>query len=155
MKKLTLIRHAKSDWTSDAERDVDRPLNRRGNKTAPRMAKRIVERGSTPEYLLSSPARRALETTRLPAKGLDLPEAVVSYDRSIYDASLTTLIEVVRNLPDVDQIALIGRWLYPPAPEWLPTCAVLELTLELTDWSALTPGCARLRYYDYPKKEGV
>lgn len=161
MKKLTLIRHAKSDWGSGAASDFERPLNRRGNKAAPLMAGRILERGSAPDLLVSSPAQRAVETVELLAQGLELAQEQVVLRREIYEASLATLIEIVRHLPEPDHIALIGHnpglselglWLCPQAPEWLPTCAVLELELAADDWAAVSPGCASLAYYDYPKK---
>ena len=161
MKKLTLIRHAKSDWGSGAASDFDRPLNRRGNKAVPAMAGRILERGSRPDLLVSSPAQRAVETAVLLAHELDLPQAQIVYQRDIYEASPATLAEIVRQLPDIEHIAMIGHnpglsemglWLCAQAPEWLPTCAVLELELAVADWSSVSPGCATLLYYDYPKK---
>ncbi|WP_268812262.1 SixA phosphatase family protein [Arcobacter defluvii] len=39
MKKLVLIRHAKSDWSNPFLEDFDRALNKRGLKDAPFMAK--------------------------------------------------------------------------------------------------------------------
>ncbi|WP_224746943.1 SixA phosphatase family protein [Pelovirga terrestris] len=161
MKKLTLIRHAKSDWSSGAASDFERPLNRRGNKAVPLMAGRILERGSVPDLLVSSPAQRAVETTVLLAHELDLPQEQLIYRRDIYEATPATLVDVVRQLPDVEHIALIGhnpglselgRWLCAQAPEWLPTCAVLELELAVADWSTVAPGGADLLCYDYPKK---
>jgi len=161
MKKLTLIRHAKSDWGSGAASDFERPLNRRGNKAAPLMAGRILERGSVPDLLVSSPAQRAVETVALLAHELDLPQEQIIYQRSIYEASLETLIATVRQLPDEEHVALIGHnpglselglWLCPQAPEWLPTCAVLEFEITADDWAAVAPGCATLVCYDYPKK---
>ncbi|MFO7812914.1 MAG: histidine phosphatase family protein [Pelovirga sp.] len=161
MKKLTLIRHAKSDWSSGAASDFDRPLNPRGNKAAPLMAERILMRGSIPDLLVSSPARRAFETVELLAHELDASQEQIVFHRDIYEASLTMLVETVRQLPAQEHIALIGHnpglselglWLCPQAPEWLPTCAVLELNLAVVDWSAVSPNCATLLYYDYPKK---
>ncbi|MFO7812729.1 MAG: histidine phosphatase family protein [Pelovirga sp.] len=161
MKNLSLIRHAKSDWSSGAASDFDRPLNHRGNKAAPMMAERILKRGSIPDLLVSSPARRAFETVELLAHELDAPQEQIVFHRDIYDASLSMLVETVRQLPALEHIALIGHnpglselglWLCPQAPEWLPTCAVLELELAVNDWSAVSPGCATLLYYDYPKK---
>lgn len=163
MKKLTLIRHAKSDWSSGATNDFERPLNRRGNQAAPLMAGRILERDSRPDLLVSSPAQRAVETATLLAQGLELEQEQIKiiFHRDIYEASLATLIEVVRHFPDPEHIALIGHnpglselglWLCPQAPEWLPTCAVLELELAVDDWAAVAPDCATLVCYDYPKK---
>ena len=34
MKKLTLLRHAKSSWDDPVERDFDRPLNKKGKRAA-------------------------------------------------------------------------------------------------------------------------
>lgn len=161
MKKLTLIRHAKSDWSSAAASDFDRPLNRRGNKAAPVMAARIRERDRIPDLLVSSPAQRAFETAELLAHELDLPLDQIVFRRDIYEASLATLIEIVRQLPAPEHIALIGHnpglselglWLCPRAPAWLPTCAVLELELAAADWSGVEADCATLACYDYPQK---
>jgi len=161
MKKLTLIRHAKSDWSSGAASDFDRPLNRRGNKAAPVMAARLRERDQIPDLLVSSPAQRAVETAELLAHELDLAPEKILYQRDIYEAFLETLITIVRQLPDTEHIALIGhnpglsllgQWLWPQAPEWLPTCAVLELELAVDDWPEIVTACATLLYYDYPKK---
>jgi phosphohistidine phosphatase len=62
MKKLIIVRHAKSSWDNPDLDDFDRPLNKRGLKDAPRMGKRLKEKHITPDILLSSPAERALAT---------------------------------------------------------------------------------------------
>ena len=63
-KRLILLRHAKSAWdVPDA--DHGRPLNPRGRKDAPRVARALVEKGWRPDLVLSSDARRALETWEL------------------------------------------------------------------------------------------
>ena len=161
MKTLTLIRHAKSDWTSAALSDFDRPLNARGNKAAPVMGLRMLERRSIPDLLVSSPARRAQQTAGLLAEALGLDAQDVLYHRDIYDARLATLISLVRDLPDCGHLALIGHnpglsdlanWLCSDTPEWLPTGAVVELELPVERWHNLAQGIARLRCYDYPKK---
>jgi phosphohistidine phosphatase len=38
MKRLILMRHAKSSWDDDDQSDHDRPLSPRGARDAPRMA---------------------------------------------------------------------------------------------------------------------
>ena len=37
MKKLYLVRHAKSSWENNNLKDIERPLNKRGEKDAPLM----------------------------------------------------------------------------------------------------------------------
>jgi phosphohistidine phosphatase len=41
MKRLTLVRHAKSDWSLPGQQDWDRVLNKRGQRDAPEMARRL------------------------------------------------------------------------------------------------------------------
>ena len=56
MKKLTLIRHGKSDWHSAADSDFERPLNGRGKKAAVTMGERLADDDTSPDLLVSSPA---------------------------------------------------------------------------------------------------
>lgn len=63
--RLILLRHAKSDWGSEARTDHERPLNERGESEAPTVAERLVERGWVPERALSSDATRTRQTWAL------------------------------------------------------------------------------------------
>lgn len=160
MKHLTLIRHAKSDWHSAARSDFERPLNQRGQKAAPLMGRRLATRGGAADLLLVSPAERARRTAELIAAELDEPPPI-DYVEAIYDADLSTLIELLHNLDDdLHEVILVGhnpgvtelgRWLCSQAPHHLPTCALLEFELPLMSWSDLSAGCAELRLYDFPK----
>ena len=60
MKKLFLIRHAKSSWDDTAVPDKDRPLNARGKRDAATMGERLAKRDVKPDLIMSSPAKRAL-----------------------------------------------------------------------------------------------
>ena len=62
MKKLFLIRHAKSSWENPDLSDFERPLNNRGIQNAPVMAKRFIKKWNAPQILLCSPATRAKQT---------------------------------------------------------------------------------------------
>ena len=62
MKKLIVMRHAKSDWSDSSLKDSERPLNRRGIKDAPRMGKALVKAGFRPDLILLSPAERTNQT---------------------------------------------------------------------------------------------
>lgn len=162
MKKLTLIRHAKSDWHTAAATDFERPLNGRGEKAAPLMGQRLAARGCSPDRLLSSPAERARQTAKKIAEEIDYPQGRIDYREEIYEASLKTLVGIMHNLDahDTDVILIghnpgfseLGEWLTPEAPDWLPTCGVLELELPVERWSQAEEGCAALLRYDWPKK---
>ena len=70
MKILTLIRHAKSSWKDESLLDLDRPLNKRGRRDAPMMGKRLAERESCADLMISSPAARALATAEAIAEAI-------------------------------------------------------------------------------------
>lgn len=162
MKRLTLIRHGKSDWHRPVDSDFDRPLNERGKQAAITMGERLAAVDKSPELLLSSPAQRARATARLIARELDYPEQQIVFAAEIYDAALETLIELLCNLDDqVDQALMVGhnpgfselgQWLSRSAPDWLPTCGQLELELPIARWADAEENCARLLAYDYPKR---
>lgn len=63
-RRLILMRHAKSSWTSDAPSDLERPLNKRGKRDAPRVAQELVALGWIPGAVVTSPARRTRATWR-------------------------------------------------------------------------------------------
>jgi len=162
MKYLTLIRHAKSDWSKGSLPDFDRPLNSRGKKAAPLMGRRLAERGTIPELLISSPAKRARKTASLIARELGIPKHEIVYQPEIYAAEEETLVKLIGNLEeDYEHVALVGHnpgistlaeWLCPDSPGWMPTCAVLTLDLDCGSWTEVSRDCGRIRYYDYPKK---
>jgi len=83
---LTLIRHAKSSWDSDAPSDFERPLNRRGRRDAPRMGAELERLGIRFEHVFCSSAVRARETLA----GLEQLELEKPSLRSSLPASLDT-----------------------------------------------------------------
>lgn len=101
MKRLLILRHAKSDWGTGG-RDFDRPLNARGQAAATAMG--VVVRDHAPDLVLCSPARRTRET--LERLELTCP---VRFDPRIYDASVEGLLEVVGEVGDEETVLLIGH----------------------------------------------
>lgn len=161
MKFLTLIRHAKSDWSDATLNDFDRPLNARGKKAAPLMGQRIANNGVTPDLVLSSPAKRARKTAQLIVREINIKKDTIVYDQDIFEARKKNLADIISRAPDVKHIALVGhnpglsdlaQWLCPKAPDWLPTCAVLTLELDIKNWKKIAADCAAILRYDYPKK---
>jgi phosphohistidine phosphatase len=71
MKRLFLVRHAKSSWDDPALLDRDRPLDGRGERDSVKMGKRLAERDARIDLILSSPAKRALATAEVFARMLE------------------------------------------------------------------------------------
>lgn len=88
MKRLTLIRHAKSSWSNQAIADFDRPLSERGLRDAPKMGAHFKTITLPPvERMISSPALRARTTADLIAQELGLAAERLTLEPRIYEAS--------------------------------------------------------------------
>lgn len=107
MKRLYLLRHAKSSWNQPHLTDFDRPLNPRGYKDAQAMADYIEEQGYQPEVILCSSAKRTRETLR-PILALLETQPEVIYLDSIYEADWTALRDAVE-CRNEDSVMLIGH----------------------------------------------
>jgi phosphohistidine phosphatase len=161
MKRLYLLRHAKSSWDDDSLADFDRPLNDRGLKAAPFMGKLMADRGVRPGLIISSPAKRAMQTALLAkeASGFDIP---VKYDESVYEASPQALRTVVSQIPDeIESALLVG---HNPGMEGIiryltgdlqpmPTAALASIKLSIDKWEAVDEQVGMLEFVIRPKEE--
>jgi len=109
LKRLTLLRHAKSDWDDPVPRDFDRPLNRRGEKAAHLMGDHAARKGLRFGLLVASPAVRVVQTLETFFTGYG-EKLEPHWDRRIYLASASTLMDVMRDLPDsADSVLMAGH----------------------------------------------
>ena len=109
MKKLLLLRHAKSSWEDVSLRDFDRPLNERGQRAAPLVGKFMREKKIRPDLVICSPAKRTRETIALVLKAAGT-EPLLRYDERIYEASVGQLVEVVSQIEDdKTEVMLVGH----------------------------------------------
>jgi len=137
MKKLILVRHAKSDW-SRGLLDFDRPLNERGREEAPLIAIKMKEKGIVPDRIICSPANRALTTAGLMAEQYGIPFHAVETVPSFYEGtpqelafaveqtaqSVGTLLLVAHN-PGISVLAS----LFAHREICMPTCCAVVLRM--------------------------
>ena len=155
IKKLYLLRHAKSSWKDFSIRDFDRPLNKRGKHDAPLMAARMKERGLHPDIIFSSPARRAKVTGKHFAAALDTKLLLVD---SIYESSVNRLKEIAKEaFREYDSVMIVG---HNPAMtvfsntlsdhyiDNLPTTGIIGFAFDAEDKELEK---AELLFFDYPK----
>lgn len=160
MKRLTLVRHAKSSWKNAALADIDRPLSGRGKRDAPRMGVFLAEQGLRPDIILSSPARRARKTARLLARQLSDIEKSFLSDPALYEAGADMLLQRVRAFDETWQhILLVGHnpgltdfanLLTAAGIENIPTCGVLVADLDIDSWRVAGAGCGSVFRYVIP-----
>jgi phosphohistidine phosphatase len=77
MKRLILVRHAKTEPVTDADSDFTRQLKKRGHKDARMIADHLIGKTMVPEVIISSPAHRALQTARIMAGSFNIPESEI------------------------------------------------------------------------------
>lgn len=165
MKKLLIIRHAKSDWDNPRMPDFDRPLNQRGERNAPEMAERLLKKNLIPDLMISSPARRAITTAAIFGEVLGFKKKDILQEEAIYEASAQSLLRTINKFDNQHQfIAMFGH--NPGLTDLalnlcecdiynLPTCGVIMFEFPFDDWKMVSNGTAVLKFYDYPKKEVV
>jgi phosphohistidine phosphatase len=108
VKRLFLLRHAKSAWDDPALRDRDRPLAPRGRKAAKRLARWAKTHEVSPQLVVCSSAVRARQTVQRMLPSLGDPEVWVEV--TLYAAGAETLLARVHALPEeVDEVMLVGH----------------------------------------------
>ncbi len=169
MKTLTLLRHAKSGWDDPVARDFDRPLNKRGRRAARTIGQEMRAQGLEFDQVIASPAARVIETLADVAEGYGSPMQT-NFDERVYLASVTTLLDVVREAADsADRLLLVG---HNPGLESLallltdgdegnglrdelavkyPTGTVAEIAFAVDSWSDVGPGTGRLKRFIRPR----
>jgi phosphohistidine phosphatase len=158
MKTLYLLRHAKSSWNDSSLRDFDRPLNDRGREDAEQIGKRLASEELIDPLLICSPALRTRETAEIVLQSSNL-SAEERFDERIYEAYLRDLTQVISDLPDDKQVAiLIGH--NPGFEELLafltgearrmPTCALAKIKFDIESWQNIKPGSGSLESFTTP-----
>ncbi len=154
MKRLIVMRHAKSAWDTDAPSDHARPLNSRGRRDAPKVGAALRERGWVPELVLSSDSQRTRETWAGLASELGDGARVV-FSPALYHAGTGALQALLEQVPEEVEIVLaLGHnpgWEVVVA--WLSgqhltmkTASSALLVSSASSWQAVvrTPGGMRL-----------
>ena len=158
MKRLVLMRHAKSDWSFNLE-DHARPLNARGQSAAKAMGDWLRAQGYLPDQVLCSDATRTRET--LSRLGLEVP---VQFSRDLYLADPKTMFEALRNATG-ETVMLIGHnpgicaMAHEVLADWpshdrfddCPTGATLIADFDIKDWETLEPGTGRALDFVVPQ----
>jgi phosphohistidine phosphatase len=120
-RRLIIMRHAKSDWNTDAPDDHSRPLNDRGCRDAPRIAAELVKRDWQPQLVISSDARRTTETWELMSNVFET-DTQIEFQSDLYHAGLREIATFVRMVPDTfSTIMVLGH-----NPGWQQSVEILS-----------------------------
>ena len=162
IRRLIVMRHAKSDWHTGAQTDHDRPLNHRGRSDAPRVARHLAELGWTPQHILSSDAQRTRETClgmlQVWEDGIE-----TEFLPGLYHAGARELQEELVRVPDeVEVLLVVGHnpgWqgvVYHLTEQSIPmkTATAALLTTECDGWGEVFRKGWSLENVIYPRELG-
>jgi phosphohistidine phosphatase len=108
VKRLLLLRHAKSSWDDPGLPDHDRPLAPRGHRAAERMAEHLGSNVPHVDLVLSSSALRTMQTLERMTEAFGGAEIAV--EDELYGATDDELLERLRRVVEADEtVALIGH----------------------------------------------
>jgi phosphohistidine phosphatase len=154
------MRHAKSNHAALMQSDFERELNDRGQVDALNMGARLKKRGLEIDQIISSTARRALQTTIAVAKPLEYSSEQISWVDSLYHAPESRINDTILSIENVIHTALIVCH-NPGATIWaneqtgfitenMPTSAMIAFEFEGA-WSDYLQSKKNFLFYDFPK----
>lgn len=168
LKKLYLLRHAKSDQNADVASDKERPINPRGKKDCITIGNYLKANSIRPDLVLCSDAVRTTQTANniFKTAGFDVP---IVFLKELYlatpgeilkeiakiDNSISSIMVICHN-PGIHQLAaaLVGngdRQSILNINDGFPTNALAMLSLNTEKWAVIDPKSAYLDNYITPK----
>ncbi len=175
MKRLFVLRHAKTEPAGGMKRDEDRVLVARGRRDAADMAQYFVSRGHACELVLCSTAARTRETLSI-FKPVACAGARVILSEDLYLAEAPDILALLRSLDDkVGSVMVIGHnpglaelclmmSLPPPSVEQearhrrmrekFSTSSLAVIGFDVAAWGGLRPGSGVLEDFMRPRDFG-
>lgn len=157
MKKLYLLRHAKSSWKNPHLEDFDRPLNNRGKYQVKFINKFVSKNQIKPQLILCSNSNR----TRLTANGIFNNKNIIFLD-SLYHATRNKIMEIIKSTDkQIDSLMIIGH--NPGLNEFaydlvdfknnFQTGSLIEIDISIDNWLDLHKNSSKFVSYTNPPKK--
>ena len=172
MRRLMLLRHAKTEHDAPSGRDQDRRLDNRGRHDATEIGRWIGRHRPVPDLVLVSPAVRAHQTWEIAWEAMKdlVPEPRVELVPELYGADVSQLLETVRDTSSADprRLMIVGHnpGMHELAlaltgggdaagrkalAENLPTSGLAVFDFEIDDWTDVAFRRGRLVLFVSPK----
>ncbi|WP_420557220.1 SixA phosphatase family protein [Roseovarius sp.] len=160
MRRLVLMRHAKSSWGDPGLDDHDRPLNKRGKLSAKALGDWLRAQTIVVDEALVSSSVRTVET---------LQRLKVDCDRQVldqlYHAGSGDMLKALKTRATGQTVLMLGHnpgiaWFardlmlaQPDHPRFedYPTGATLVARFDIDDWNTLQPGTGRFEAFVTPR----
>lgn len=158
------MRHAKSSWKDAQLNDMERPLLQKGLERTRLIISYLRENGFNPEYVLTSPAVRALETARIMAHAFDIGEKNFREEKNIYSANENSYYDLCFDLPKkISHLLIVGHnpaltgfvnFFLNPRIDYLPTSGIVSIEFDSEKWEEVPVSSYRVRFMIFPKMMG-
>jgi phosphohistidine phosphatase len=161
MKRLIIVRHAKTEQ-GGYDHDFKRELTEKGRDDAKIIANDLKQRNIIPDYILSSPAVRALTTARIFAGELNFHEKDIVEKKGLYfDFTTQEFVDMIHDVPDrCETLFVFGHnpFMYFVAENMsqnfngdMPTCSTVVLEFSAASWKRVEPRKGHFLLHLYPK----
>lgn len=160
MRRLILMRHAKSSWDNPMLSDHDRPLNGRGTRSAAALGTWVRAQGYAVDEALVSDARRTRQT--MAGLNLTLSPTLLT---ALYHAGPDMMFDTLRGatgrcvlmIGHNPGIADFAAWLVAAAPDHArfvdyPTGATLVTDFDIEAWPDLRPASGQVQAFVTPRE---
>jgi phosphohistidine phosphatase len=170
MKKLILIRHAKSSWDAPLK-DKDRPLSKRGIDDAHLVAGKVTDYLPKTFLVWSSTAQRAKNTAYIFAENLSIPIDRIIFKDDLYTFEAKNLENIIKSCDNkYDNLILFGHneaitnfvnTFGNLTVDNVPTAGFVSISFDGGDWGNIRKGKTEkvifpreLKKYDPPPHTG-
>jgi phosphohistidine phosphatase len=172
MRRLMLLRHAKTEADSPSGRDQDRRLDDRGRRDAAEMGDWIAAHPPFPDLVLVSPAVRAHQTWDLAWEAMKdrVEPPAVEFQEELYGAEPAQLLHSIRlaqasdpkrlmivaHNPGMHEVALMltgsgDKAAQRAIEDNLPTAGLAVLDFDVDDWTDVAFRRGKLVLFTSPK----
>lgn len=148
MKRIFVIRHAKSSWEFPELEDIERPLILKGEKRTKKIIDYLLHKKVTPHLIISSPAVRAFETAKIIATGLGYDVDKIRQEKDIYFGDTESYFETLYQIDDeLNDVFIVGHnptitsfanYFLQQKTDYLPTSGVACIQFKTDKWSEIS-----------------
>jgi phosphohistidine phosphatase len=161
MKTLYIVRHAKSSWDFPELPDVERPIIEKGIYKTKKIVNELNNRNIKVDLIISSHAKRALETAKIIATGIFYPVEKIEISKNIYQMDYDDIFDVIFSVSDeVHSLLIVGHnptfsqfanYFLDEKIDLLPTSGVVSVNFETKKWTEIKKASHKINFILIPK----
>ena len=161
MKTLYIVRHAKASWDFPELPDVERPIIEKGINNTKKIVIELNERKVEVDLIISSHAKRALETAKIIATGIYYPIEKIEISKGIYEVDMYDILSLISEVnDDVHSLMIFGHnpaftqlanYFLTEEIEILPTSGVVSIEFEMEKWTDIEKAKHKIKFILFPK----